>query len=70
MPWGEDGKTASFDMCICCGVDFGYQDSLPESTREYREIWAKAGYPWVSKSQRPANWSVEAQLANIPDRFK
>ena len=22
--WGEDGKTPTFDICDCCGVQFGY----------------------------------------------
>ena len=26
-PWGGDGQTASFLICPCCGVEFGYEDS-------------------------------------------
>jgi hypothetical protein len=26
QPWGKDGKTPAFEICGCCGVDFGYQD--------------------------------------------
>jgi hypothetical protein len=22
-PWGEDGKTPAFEICSCCGVEFG-----------------------------------------------
>lgn len=25
-PWGDDDKTASFEMCFCCGVEFSYED--------------------------------------------
>lgn len=25
QPWGEDGKTPSYEICPCCGVEFGYE---------------------------------------------
>jgi hypothetical protein len=70
LPWGDDGKTASFEMCICCGVEFGYEDGSPESARDFRQLWIDAGCQWSSKSQQPANWNLDDQLANIPHRFR
>ncbi|MGB7430615.1 MAG: hypothetical protein WA933_22715 [Microcoleaceae cyanobacterium] len=29
--WGEDGNTPSFDICPCCGTEFGYEDCTPQS---------------------------------------
>ena len=28
FPWGPDGQTPSHDICGCCGVEFGYEDTL------------------------------------------
>jgi len=29
QPWGEDGRTPSYNS-LCCGVEFGYEDdSIP-----------------------------------------
>lgn len=44
-PWGEDGKTASFNICDCCGVDFGYQDAKLTGIKKYRERWLSQGAP-------------------------
>lgn len=38
-PWGEDGKSASFEICDCCGVTFGYEDATEESILKYRKTW-------------------------------
>lgn len=69
LPWGEDGKTASFEICPCCGVEFGYEDSLPESVRGYRAIWLAGGSNWFDRKLRPQDWSLDAQLAQIPPEF-
>jgi hypothetical protein len=65
-PWGEDGRTATFDICVCCGVEFGYEDSTRESVRRYRQAWLDKGGRWQNPKKRPANWSLEAQLNEIP----
>ena len=25
-PWGDDGKTPTYEICPCCGVEFGNED--------------------------------------------
>jgi hypothetical protein len=30
-PWGVDGKSPTYAICDCCGVEFGYEDSTRES---------------------------------------
>lgn len=25
-PWGEDNASPTFDICACCGTEFGYHD--------------------------------------------
>lgn len=44
-PWGEDGKTPSFEICDCCGVEFGYEDASPKAAEAYRQAWLARGAP-------------------------
>jgi hypothetical protein len=69
-PWGEDGKTASFDLCPCCGVEFGYEDATPVAARRYREEWLKNGAVWADPDAKPANFDLARQLEGIPAAFR
>ncbi len=64
-PWGADGKTASFDICDCCGVEFGYEDSTPAAVAAYRSGWIARGLPWFKPARKPADWNGARQLARI-----
>lgn len=70
FPWGENGNSPSFDICICCGVEFGYGDCFLEDIRAFREEWMKKGSPWRSPEYKPENWSLEEQLKTIPKEFR
>ena len=67
--WGNDGATPSHNICSCCGVEFGYEDCLPESIRKYRSGWLSAGAKWTWPKDKPAGWQLELQLAQIPTKF-
>jgi hypothetical protein len=69
-PWGLDGRSPSFNICACCGVEFGYQDCFPEDVKLFREKWIKKGSPWRFPEEKPTKWSLEEQLKNIPQEFK
>jgi hypothetical protein len=69
-PWGDDGRTPSFEFCPCCGVEWGYQDATAVGARRYREQWLKAGAAWESPELRPAHWDLQAQLMAIPTGFR
>ena len=58
LPWGEDEKFPSFWFCACCGVEFGYQDCLPEPARRFRSLWLERGAPWDSPKHTPSNWTL------------
>ena len=36
--WGDDGHTPSYEMCPCCGVEFGNEDYTISSIHKYRKI--------------------------------
>jgi hypothetical protein len=69
-PWGEDGQTPTFDICDCCGVEFGYEDCDVTYIRKFREEWVKNGAKWFSPELMPSSWSLEDQLINVPVEYK
>lgn len=69
-PWGEDGRTPSFDICPCCGAEFGYEDCTPAAIRRYRGEWVAAGMKWFEPKQKPQTWNAEEQIAQIPAVFR
>jgi hypothetical protein len=53
---------ASFEICPCCGTEFGYDDS-GASHEELRRRWLARGAPWFSRSRLPPpGWSAVEQL--------
>lgn len=69
-PWGENGNSPTFDYCDCCGVEFGYGDATPAAIRSTREQWIATGGKWAEESVKPAGWSLDKQLASIPEAYK
>jgi hypothetical protein len=67
--WGEDGKTPTFNICVCCGVEFGYEDATLAAIRAYREKWLSTGAAWQSPKHKPKDWNLEEQLENIPPEY-
>ena len=55
----------SFDICDCCGVEFGYEDLTEESMIKYRKKWIETGGEWFIKESKPNNWTMQEQLKNI-----
>ncbi len=69
-PWGEDNDMPSFEICDCCGVEFGYGDNSPEAAKSYREKWLLEGAKWSWKKTKPDDWDLEEQLKHIPPGFE
>ncbi|WP_449387855.1 hypothetical protein [Chryseobacterium lineare] len=70
LPWGEDGKSPTYEICPCCGVEFGYEDYTVESTKKYRKEWLIKGAKWFDKSEQPEKWDKEQQFKNIPALYQ
>ena len=64
-PWGEDGKNPSYDICACCGCEFGYEDVTEESKKRFREKWINNGAKWFTSKKKPKDWNLEEQLKNL-----
>jgi hypothetical protein len=68
-PYAEDGRCPTYDFCVSCGVEFGYQDFLIESIRKYRADWLEQGAVWKKPQYKPMEWDVTQQLRKIPPEF-
>lgn len=56
------GGEASFEICPCCGVEFGYQDT-GRTHAQLRKQWIDSGMPWHSRAQGPStSWDPKEQL--------
>ncbi|HFT8656195.1 MAG: hypothetical protein E7D37_04275 [Enterobacter cloacae] len=69
-PWGEDSQIPNYDICDCCGVEFGYEDMNLESIKRYRQKWLDSGANWFRKKNKPESWSLDRQLQNIPKQYR
>lgn len=49
-PWGLDGCCPTYEYCPCCGVEWGYQDSLPTSVDRFRSEWVQRGGTWTDRA--------------------
>ncbi len=63
-PYDETGAP-SFEICPCCGGEFGYHDATPEAKENYRKDWVQNGARWFTPDLKPAIWSLRDQLLNI-----
>jgi hypothetical protein len=64
--WGEDGNTPTYDVCPCCGCDFGCSDDLPEAILRHRQHWLAEGAAWREPRMKPGSWKLEDQLRALP----
>jgi hypothetical protein len=66
-PYGQHFGTPSFEVCDCCGFEFGNDDEPGTaegvSFGAYRREWLDDGAQWFSPSNRPSGWSPQAQLS-------
>lgn len=70
LPWGNDGLIPTYEICLCCGVEFGNEDYTIESTKKYRYNWLSKGNPWFFVNEKPKNWKLEEQFKNIPPKYR
>lgn len=66
-PYEEEYYTGSYEICPCCGCEYGYDDFDYDlyTFKTAREKWIQKGAKWFSPRNRPRNWVLEEQLKNI-----
>lgn len=67
LPWGENGDHASFNICPCCGVEFGYEDDSLQNCLLARRNWVEVRRcAWFPPKDRPLDWDMPSQVRGIP----
>ena len=61
-PYGLSLGEASYDVCPCCGFEFGFDDepgggTEPSTFASYRAEWIAGGYRWFDERVRPSDWT-------------
>jgi hypothetical protein len=66
-PYDEYGYP-SYNICSCCGFEFGFDDDSKKYTFEaYRQEWISIGYPYFGEN-KPKDWNSEKakkQMENL-----
>jgi hypothetical protein len=68
-----NGLSPSDEICLSCGIQFGYTDHAGGDPTErkrlyarWREAWIARGMPWNSPGEAPPeNWDPQEQLRRI-----
>lgn len=68
--WGDDNETPSYEICECCGCEYGNDDYTLESIIRYRNKWFVNGFKWFKIKSKPNNWSIESQVKNIFEAYR
>ncbi|BCG59454.1 hypothetical protein [Paenibacillus sp. URB8-2] len=64
-PWGINGESSSFNICPCCGFEYGYDDCQLEAYEKNKQKWINSGAKWFDEDIKPGGWSIDTQLKNI-----
>ncbi len=59
-PHRQQHGSPSFEICSCCGIEFGYHDAR-RSHAELRKEWIEEGMPWHHPPV-PEGWDPKVQL--------
>jgi hypothetical protein len=56
----------SYEVCACCGFEFGNDDNpgtgAPASFEDYLKAWVQSGCEWFDPTMKPEGWQLKAQL--------
>ncbi len=70
--WAEG--LPSFEICPCCGTQYGYDDccggdaaARPAWYRQARQAWVARGMRWWSSGKPPNRWDAVSQLSRVAD---
>ena len=68
QPPYDDHGDPSYEICACCGFEFGYDDAVRDySFERYRDEWIANGFEYRRKPA-PKSWSerrMRQQLENV-----
>lgn len=59
-----------YQICFCCGVQFGVEDDTLEQVKEYRKNWRSRGGDWFNRKFMPPSWKLQEQLKHITSEWQ
>jgi hypothetical protein len=63
----EDPMGRTFEICPCCGTEYGYQDA-GRTHAELRQDWIEDGMAWWSCVRAaPDGWNPQEQLKRVTE---
>jgi hypothetical protein len=69
IPYEDLWGFPSYDVCSCCGYEFGFNDNpgngIGETFEEARREWIEDGCKWFEPSEMPPGWSAQKQLEAV-----
>ncbi|GAA1456588.1 hypothetical protein GCM10009619_06140 [Williamsia maris] len=67
-PWGLDGLSPTYEICPCCGVEYGNEDYTEAAASNYRDQWLANGAKWSDPRTPSDGLSAIARLGRIKSR--
>lgn len=65
----DAAKNSSYEICSCCGYEFGFDDfSEHINFEDYRRQWIAEGAQWFSPDRKRLHWDLKKQLKNIESK--
>lgn len=68
-PYSKYFGEPSYDICSCCGFEFGNDDEPGTTTgvkfMDYLLTWIKEGQSWFDENKKPDQWSLSKQIKSI-----
>ena len=65
-PYEQYFGDPSYEVCSCCGFEFGNDDNpgtgVPASFEEYLKEWVQSGCDWLDSTRKPTGWQLGEQL--------
>ena len=63
--YGMEDPPSDFNICPCCGTEFGYHD-VNTSTNTLRAAWLRGGAKWWSTTDpEPDGWDPYVQVSAL-----
>jgi hypothetical protein len=69
-PYASHLGFPSYEVCSCCGFEYGFDDEpgasgTSSSFEDYRAEWLASGAEWFSRRAMPDAWDLRKQLRSI-----
>jgi hypothetical protein len=55
----------SFNICPCCGCEYGYDDATDVAKDNFLNKWIKGGAIWFNPDLKPPEWDIRSQLKRV-----